>query len=190
MHLLLIIGPPAVGKMTVGREVARRTGYKLFHNHMSIEPVLDVFDWGTPSFTRVREELRLLVLEEALVSGLPGLIFTFVWAFDVEEDAAAVERLLAPARAAGARIDVVELYADQDTRLAREGTELRLAHKRYKRDVDWARAHLRELDAEHRLTSDGDLEHLAPYLRVDNSHLSPADAADEIVRRLGLPGPA
>lgn len=38
MHLVVIFGPPAVGKMTVGHEPAKLTGFKLFHNHMSVEP--------------------------------------------------------------------------------------------------------------------------------------------------------
>jgi len=35
MQLVIIFGPPAVGKMTVGRALAERTGFKLFHNHMT-----------------------------------------------------------------------------------------------------------------------------------------------------------
>jgi len=33
MHLVMLFGPPAAGKMTVGAEIARPTGYKLFHTH-------------------------------------------------------------------------------------------------------------------------------------------------------------
>ena len=47
MKLLLIIGPPAVGKMTVGREIAARSGFRLFHNHHTIEPLVEVFGYGT-----------------------------------------------------------------------------------------------------------------------------------------------
>ncbi|MBB5075940.1 hypothetical protein [Nonomuraea endophytica] len=50
--LLCIVGPPAVGKMTVGNAIANRTGYKLFHNHLSVEPVLRFFDFGTEPFGR------------------------------------------------------------------------------------------------------------------------------------------
>ena len=66
MHLVMLFGPPAVGKMTVGREIARRTGYKLFHNHMSIEPILDIFEWGTPPFNRLTMLIRRRVIEEAV----------------------------------------------------------------------------------------------------------------------------
>ncbi|MBC8077907.1 MAG: hypothetical protein H7Y32_17655, partial [Chloroflexales bacterium] len=50
MDFVLIFGPPAVGKMTVGHELARPTGLKLFHNHMTIDLVLPFFPFGTPPF--------------------------------------------------------------------------------------------------------------------------------------------
>ncbi len=55
---MMMFGQPAVGKMTVGRDLAALTGYKLFHNHMSNDPIVEVFDWGTPSFSRLTSELR------------------------------------------------------------------------------------------------------------------------------------
>ncbi len=41
MKLVFIIGNAEVGKMTVGRELMKITGLRLFHNHMSIEPVIE-----------------------------------------------------------------------------------------------------------------------------------------------------
>ena len=71
-----MIGPPAVGKMTVGRAVCARTGFRLFHNHMSIEPLLGVFDFGTPSFERLNLLIRREVIAESVAADLPGLFFT------------------------------------------------------------------------------------------------------------------
>ena len=48
--LMYLVGPPAVGKMTVGQEIAARTGMRLFHNHMTIELVLQFFEFGSPPF--------------------------------------------------------------------------------------------------------------------------------------------
>ncbi len=42
------IGPPAVGKMTKGQELEKLSGYKLFHNHVTIEMVVPFFSYGTP----------------------------------------------------------------------------------------------------------------------------------------------
>ena len=43
MKLVFLIGNAAVEKMTVGQELMKITDLRLFHNHMSIEPVLEIF---------------------------------------------------------------------------------------------------------------------------------------------------
>jgi len=86
MRLLVIFGPPAVGKMTVGREIARRSDFRLFHNHTLIEPLLEVFEYGTPPFNRLLSEWRVRVVEEAAMSGI-DLLFTFVWGLELQDDA-------------------------------------------------------------------------------------------------------
>lgn len=43
MKLLFMIGDAAVGKMTVGQELMKITDLRLFHNHMTTEPVIEIF---------------------------------------------------------------------------------------------------------------------------------------------------
>nr|WP_294696039.1 AAA family ATPase [uncultured Friedmanniella sp.] len=188
MHLVMLFGPPAVGKMAVGRQLSALTGYPLFHNHMSIEPVLDVFPWGSPSFVRLTSELRRRVIEEAVTAELPGLIFTYVWALDDPADRSYVDWLTEPVRSASGRLDFVELYADQATRLAREGTALRMEHKRSKQDVQASRQRLLDADAVHQLNTSGDFVYPDQHLRLDNSQLTPVQAADCIAQHLRPPG--
>ena len=185
---MLLIGPAAVGKMTVGSEVARLAGYKLFHNHMTIDPFLEIFEWGTPSFDRLRADVRRRVIEEAIASDLPGLVFSVrLGARPRGGPSAYVAELIAPALAAGVRVDVVELTADQAVRLAREGTPYRLEHKSSKRDVEASRARLVEDDERHRLNSLPG-EHVGPgeHLVFDNCHGDPVATAREIVAALGI----
>lgn len=186
-ELLLIIGPPAVGKMTVGGEVCARTDFRLFHNHHTIEPLLEIFGFGTPPFNTLNDEFRRRVIEEAAAAGT-RLIFTFVWNVEHEEDAEEVQRLVAPYADAGLRVCFVELYADLSTRLDRNVTEHRTTEKKSKRDLAWSEAHVRELDAEHLMNTDPGRPTPAdavlarfPHLRLDNTHLSPDQAAAEIV---------
>lgn len=91
--LVFIVGPAAVGKMTVGRELSRLSGLPLFHNHLSIEAVLPVFDFGEPAFNRLVGQLRRGVIEEVAKSDRPGVIFTYMWAFDDPGDRRYVESL-------------------------------------------------------------------------------------------------
>lgn len=184
MSLLLILGPPAVGKMTVGRAIADRSAFRLFHNHHSIEMLLDVFDHGTPPFRTLNTEIRSRVIEEAAATGT-DLVFTFVMGMDEEDEAAYLERLAAPY---GDDVAVVELVADLGTRLVRNRTEHRLAEKKSKRDLEWSDTNVRELEADYRMTSepgrDAPGERLLArwrHLVVDNTDLAADEAAERVL---------
>jgi len=182
--LLLVFGPPAVGKMTVGRAIADASDFRLFHNHHVIEPLLDVFAFETPQFQSLMNEFRQRVLEEAAAADI-DLVFTLVWALDLPEDAAAIRRHLAPFVESGRRIVLVELYADLETRLVRNRTPYRLAEKKSKRDVEWSDANvlgLERIQMNTGVPSPGD-EVIAdfPHLRIDNTHRTPDDVATEVL---------
>ncbi len=184
--LLFLIGPPAVGKMTVGHELARLTGLRLFHNHLSIEPVLRFFDYGTASFVRLVEDFRRGVFEEVARSKLPGLIFTFVWAFDLPSEAAAVKQYAAPFQERGGRVLFSELHAELEERLRRNETEFRLAEKPSKRDVELSRRRLLEHERAHRFQSDGEHDADENWLRIDTTQLQPEDVANIIASHFAL----
>lgn len=185
MRLLLLLGPPAVGKMTVGTAVAAASAYRLFHNHASIEPLLEVFDYGSPPFSRLLDEFRRRVIDEAAGAGV-DLILTLVWDLESEVETATVESYLAPYADRGAEIHIVELAADLATRLARNRTKFRLAEKRSKRDVGWSDGNVR--DAERlavstrpgRRTVGHRVLERHRFLRLDNTDVP----ADEAARRI------
>ncbi|HEU4453708.1 MAG TPA: AAA family ATPase [Longimicrobium sp.] len=187
MKLVIIFGPPAVGKMTVGFELERLTGLKLFHNHMTIDLVLRFFPFGSPPFGRLNTEFRRRIFEEVAESGLPGLIFTYVWALDHPGDREHVDGLADIFRRRGAEVCYVELAATQEERLRRNETELRLAEKRPKRDLEFSRRNLLAIDEKHRVnTVDGDFFYPEHHLRIDNTHLAPDEVARRIVEAFGL----
>lgn len=185
--LLFLIGPPAVGKMTVGHELARRTGLRLFHNHHTIELVLEFFPYGSPAFNRLVGEFRRRIFEEVAASDLPGLVFTYVWAFDQASDTAWVEDIAAIFTARGSRVLYVELQATQEERLRRNETEFRLAHKASKRDLAASRRRLLEADSVYELSSGDRFAGRDDYLLIDNTRLSPADVAERIIAHFALP---
>src|SRR5262245_55992069 len=151
--LLFVVGPPAVGKMSVGQAIAERTGLRLSHNHLAIELALRYFNYGTPAFRRSDGAIRRLVIEEVAASDLPGLVFTFVWAFNLPEEQAFIDECARPFRERGARVLFVELEATQAERLRRIAGVSRLAEKPSRRDLDASRRDLLDDDARYQLNS-------------------------------------
>jgi hypothetical protein len=186
-QLLFVVGPPAVGKMSVGQAITERTGLRLFHNHISIELALRYFEYGTPAFSRISGEIRRLVFEEVAASDLPGLVFTSVWAFDVPVDQAFIDEYAVPFRERGARVLFVELEATQAERLKRNACVSRLAEKPSKRDLEASRRRLLENDARYQLSSGGKFDQRPDYLRIDNTLLTPGEVAERVIEHFGLP---
>lgn len=184
--LVFIVGPPAVGKMTVGAELAARTGLRLLHNHMTIDLVIRFFAFGTPPFNRLVREFRRQLLEEAAASDLPGVIFTVVWDFDDPNDEAAISEWSEIFRRKGGRVLYVELEAPLETRLERNETEFRLSQKQLKRDLEQSRRQVLSNEGMWRMNSGGRFDGRPDYFRIDNTALSAADVADRVVAKFGL----
>jgi hypothetical protein len=186
MKFIVIFGPPAVGKMSVGYELAELTGLKLFHNHMTIDLVLNFFEFGDVRFHRLVSEFRRRVFEEVAASELPGLIFTFVWALDLDSDRKFIESSCDIFRENGAALYFVELEAELSERLRRNESEFRLSQKPPKRDLQKSREKLLEDDEKYKLNSNGDFFYKENYLRLNNTHLSAYEAAQRIVAAFSL----
>ncbi|MBN4051085.1 MAG: shikimate kinase [Alkaliphilus sp.] len=183
MKLVFLIGDAAVGKMTVGQELMKITDLRLFHNHMTIEPVIEVFGYfHGKSINRIRE----IIFEEFAASDNYGLIFTYMWAFDQKSDWDYVEHVTNIFREKGADVYYVELVAPQEIRLQRNITENRLKHKASKRDIEISNQRLINDDKNYRCVSnDGEIQ-FDNYIKIDNSNLSAELVAMMIKERFDL----
>ena len=123
MKLIVIHGAPAVGKLTVANELAKLTGYKVFHNHLSIDCVKPVFEFGTPEFWRVIGRVRDLIITEAIREKI-SLIHTFCYEFGADDDY--FRKLIAAAEESGGEAHLVLLLCDDDERRRRIGNESRV----------------------------------------------------------------
>lgn len=188
MNLVFIYGPPATGKYTVGRELARRTGYRLFHNHLVVDTVLSVYDFGTPGFVELRDTIWRAVFsrvaqapdkDKSKDTGKdkvqpPGLLFTFNPENSVRQDF--IDWLFGDYAASGVRILSVALAASEPE------IERRL-------DADSRRkfGKLTDLDLYRRLRAAGVFS--APRiprtdLCIDTEVCSPTDAAQQIAHAM------
>ena len=183
MKLLILIGNTAVGKMTVGQELCKITPFRLFHNHMMIEPVLEVFGHFRSD---VIQKLRSVIFEEFAKTDNYGLIFTYMWAFDMQSDWDYIEHVKRIFGLPEQDIFYVELLAPQQVRLVRNRTENRLKCKASKRDVAASDERLLRDDQNHRCESlPGEIT-FPNYLRLDNSSITAAEAAQIIKGTYGI----
>lgn len=183
MKLVFLLGDAAVGKMTVGQELMKRTELRLFHNHMTIEPVLEIF--GTYDGKTV-DEMRDVIFRNFAASGNYGLIFTLMMDFDLPSEWEYLDRVRKIFEPYGTEFYYVELIAPQEIRLQRNGTENRLKHKPSKRDRAVSDRRLIRDDENHRCVSrEGEIP-FENYLRIDNSDMEPAAAAELIRKTFGL----
>lgn len=175
--LVYLYGPPAVGKLTVATELQQRSRLRLFHNHLTVNALTPVFDFGSESFTAVLHRVRLDVFETAARAGV-DLIFTnnSVWAVSVGRSrfATFAHTVRERVAATGGRVVFVQLTAPPEVLESRVGDDARRAHGKL---LDPIR--LRTILRDHDLSP---LE--ADHLVIDTSVVSPAEAAARIGEEL------
>ena len=183
MKLLFMIGNAAVGKMTVGQELAKITGLRLFHNHMTIEPVIKIFgQYNGAAINRLRQ----VVFEEFAKTDNYGMIFTYMWAFDQQTDWDYVEYVKNIFKPYDTEFYYVELIASREVRLERNATENRLLNKASKRNIPVSNQRLIDDDNKYRLESmDGEIP-FENYMKIDNTNLAPDVVAQMIKDQFDL----
>lgn len=171
-HLLFLYGPPAIGKLTLARALEQRLGYRVLHNHVTIDAVLAVFPFGSAGFDSAVERMRRDLLEAAARERV-DLIYTMVFA---PSDAAHVEFAANAYESVGGEVTFVRLTAPRDELLVRVAHESRLEHRKLTDATTLA--HL--LD---RFDLYAEVEG-RPSLVVDMHATSPDAAADFVVASL------
>ena len=186
MKLVIIFGPHAVGKMTVGQELAKITDLKLFHNHMTIDIVADLFENMPQERRRLTEMFRNEIFKSFASSNEYGMIFTCMWALERKDDWDYIDNLENMFKSNGAEVYYVELEEDYDIRLQRNKTENRLLNKPSKRNIEKSENLFKDIENRHRLNSyPGEIKK-ENYIKINNTHVSPENIAKIIKDRFRL----
>ena len=114
------------------------------------------------------------------------MIFTFVWAIDLEKEREYIEEFCDIFRKQNADIYFVELEADLEERLHRNESEFRLEKKPSKRNIETSRANLIHHEENYQLNTNGDFFYTENYLKINNTNLSAEEAARKIVEKFGF----
>lgn len=181
--LVYLYGPPAAGKLTIAEHLRNRTGIRLFHNHMTVNAVRDVFEFGTPPFVELVQRIRLDVFATAMRAGM-SLIFTNNSAWSGEDGGTRFRAFAAQAAAvvedAGGSTLFAQVTAPTDALEARLANASRQRHRKLT-DIERLRQLLAKYDAR---------PLAAPWhLTLDTTRLEPAEAARQIdlSLRAGVP---
>jgi hypothetical protein len=153
---------------------------------MTIDLVTEFFDFDTPQFQRLVPAFRQVLVAEAAGSDLPGLIFTYVWAIDLEGDKMFLDGLRDVVAAHGGDTFYVELECGLNERLIRNLTENRLNHKKKAEFAKTEGAILR-LEELGRMNSDGDLPYPDKHIKIDNSVITAEETAMRVAAAFSLP---
>jgi hypothetical protein len=174
MKLIFLYGMPATGKLTVARELASITGYKLFHNHLAVDLLLSLFEFGSPPFVVAREEIWFSVFEQAARAQTPGLIFTFAPEATVRPSF--IPEVIKKMQNLGADVDFFELTCPIIELKRRLGDSSRSQYQK-----------LTSISLFEELHAAGSFEAISmpsPRLSIDTSTCTPARAALQIARSL------
>lgn len=183
----------AVGKMSVGRELAKQLNFKFFHNHQSIELALEYFEFGSPGFNSINQTIREVIFKEVAKHETKGFVLTFVMALNEEDDPKYVQDMTSAFLDFNPEWDVyyVELSADLQTRIERNKHPERIKHKPSKSNVEvteqrmlgYVEKYVMNSTEEYPFPFDVNRDH---YIKIDNSNLSIKNTVDKIVKHFRL----
>ena len=169
MQVIFLYGPPAAGKHTIGSLVSEKTGIPLFHNHLTVDLATSLFEFATPGFIALREQVWMAAFSSAADVGQ-----SFIFTFNPENsvDPGLIERLEAEVTKRGGEIIYVELLCSDEAVLDRIDNESR---KQFGKLVD------KGLYQDLKTGGTFDFPPLPePMIQIDTEKLLPDESADKI----------
>ncbi|MET0144831.1 MAG: hypothetical protein ABW328_08620 [Ilumatobacteraceae bacterium] len=170
---VLLYGPPGAGKLTVARSLGDRHGFRVLDNHLTVDPALRLFPFGSPEFGRLVEQLRVALLEAAALAGL-DVVSTLVYASGIDDRHVAT--LVDASERNGATVTLVQLAPSAAALEARIGAPSRRGTQKVT-DPALLRDLLERFDLRRAARADD--------LVVDNTTISAESVADLIADHVG-----
>jgi tRNA uridine 5-carbamoylmethylation protein Kti12 len=130
MKLVFIYGIPAVGKLTVAKELAKITDYKIFHNHLTVDLLTSVLEFGTKEYLKLNDKIRLEILQLAAHKKI-NLIATFCYSYP--EDNNFIRKVIKTIEKEGGQVCFVNLECNKEELKKRVKNPSRSKYKKIKK---------------------------------------------------------
>lgn len=176
MKLLILFGPPSVGKMTVGKAIEEQTNFKLFHNHQIMDGVMHIFGRGSAAEDRLSRSIRSSIIEAAAESKI-DLIFTYVWNFQREKGKQNIDTYKQLYESRSGAVYFVELIAPVEERVRRASNPERYLVKPHAPTADEV-ANPQEAQ---KFQSPSPFYYPDIYKQIDTTAMTPSEIATEII---------
>lgn len=184
MRLLILFGPPAVGKTTIGKLIESKTDFKLFHNHMVMDGIMHIFGVGTPAEDKLSKIVRTNIIQEAAENNI-DLIFTYVWNFGKEKGKINIDTYKQIYESHGGEVLFIELTAPLNIRVERASSPERHILKSNAPDAE----RVTYLETQLNFKSPTPFFYPESYIKVDTTNKTQEEIAQEIITRFD-PSPA
>lgn len=180
--IVFIYGPFAVGKLTVAQVLSKKLGYKLSHNHLLNDFLLEIFDRHSYALDLMKDKLRSYLLENAAKAGL-NVVATHCYSHNYISrtglsDPKFVQTLEKKITKLGAKFCPVHLQASNKELLKRVSMDSRKAYKK----LISKKIMLKEMLSRDFQTS----PKLKNNLIIDNTNLSAPKVASMIIKHFKL----
>jgi hypothetical protein len=183
MKLIFIYGPPAVGKMTIGRILAEYTGYRFFFNHLTVPAAKALFPGASSvheveSYYNLLKRLRIEGIKAAVEAGL-DVIFTVAYSGQTDDEFVAEIKEIV--MSGGGEVCFVQLSAPDSILMERVANTSR------------SELHLGKMTNPDHLQAalvSRDMRASVPYasiLKMNTNELTAKQAAEHIAARFHLP---
>ena len=179
--VIIIYGAMGVGKLTVAKLLAEKTGHLMSHNHLVNDLVYSLFERGTLEVNELAENIRYMVYEKAIQSG-KSFIITHAYSHDYvsltgQSDPKYLQNLQEKINSAGGDAYFIHLQAKDSVLLERVAQPSR---KEFKKLTD--ATIMQELIDTKDFRSSAEVDN---QLILDSSELNPEETTQKVLEFIG-----
>ncbi len=177
--VILLYGPPGVGKLTVAREISKKTNFKVFHNHLISDLISEFFEPGTEDFSDKFFFLWTYFFKELLKSDNEGIIITLVYGLQTlegEKDDKLFLKIKEEGEGSGAEVLFVKLECSQEEIRKRVTSKSR---KKYKK--------LTSVSALENIRKKYNIDGEVPFAKsivINTTDLSAKETAEKVIKKM------